>query len=70
MGTAYKIKCRHCGTQFDHYADVTYGVLPICIGCGEYTENQTVIRCPGCQRQLNTTPEELDRQIETIYTWD
>ena len=38
MGTAYKIRCRHCGAQFEHYMQPGYGVLPMCVGCGEYVE--------------------------------
>ena len=46
MGTAYKIRCRHCGAQFEHYMQPGYGVLPMCVGCGEYVETETAIRCP------------------------
>ncbi|MEG0498717.1 MAG: hypothetical protein RSB29_03900 [Alistipes sp.] len=70
MGIAYKIKCRYCGTQFDHYSDATYGVLPVCVGCGEYTQTPDAIRCPACQRRLNTSTEEFDEQVEVTYTWD
>ena len=26
MGTAYKIKCKHCGTEFQHSASACYGL--------------------------------------------
>ena len=58
MGTAYKIRCRHCG------------VLPMCVGCGEYVETETAIRCPACHKKLNTTQEEFNEQIEVTYMWD
>ena len=34
MGTAYKIRCKHCGTQFDHYMQPGYGMLLLFVGCG------------------------------------
>ena len=55
MGTAYKIRCRHCGAQFEHHMQPGYGVLPVCVGCGEYVETETAIRCPACHNKLNTT---------------
>ncbi len=71
MGTAYTIRCRHCGAQFDHYMQPGYGVLPPCIGCGDdFVETQTAIRCPVCRRRLNTTQEEFNEQIEVTYAWD
>ncbi|MDE7304798.1 MAG: hypothetical protein K2N04_02650 [Alistipes sp.] len=71
MGTAYKIRCRHCGTQFDHYMQPGYGILPPCIGCGDdFVETQTAIRCPACHKRLNATQEEFNEQIEVTYAWD
>ncbi|MFQ7387611.1 MAG: cupin domain-containing protein [Alistipes sp.] len=70
MGTAYKIRCRHCGAQFEHYMQPGYGVLPMCVGCGEYVETETAIRCPACLKKLNTTQEEFNEQIEVTYMWD
>ncbi len=70
MGTAYKIRCKHCGTQFEHYNDSTYGMMPRCVGCGDYIETETAIRCPACQKKLNTTPEEFKEQVETVTMWD
>ena len=32
MGTAYKIRCRHCGAQFEHHMQPGYGVLPVYVG--------------------------------------
>ena len=26
MGTAYKIRCRHCGAQFEHHMQPGYGI--------------------------------------------
>ena len=69
MGTAYKIRCRHCGAQFEHYMQPGYGVLPMCVGCGEYVETETAIRCPACLKKLNTQ-EEFNEQIEVTYMWD
>ena len=47
-----------------------YGVLPVCVGCGEYVETETAIRCPACHKKLNTTQEEFNEQIEVTYMWD
>ena len=47
-----------------------YGVLPGCVGCGEYVETETAIRCPACHKKLNTTQEEFNEQIEVTYMWD
>ncbi len=46
-----------------------YGVLPVCVGCGEYVETETAIRCPACHKKLNTTQEEFNEQIEVTYMW-
>ena len=52
--------------------DITqiYGILPMCVGCGEYVETQTVIRCPACRRRINPSQEEFNEQIEVTYQWD
>ncbi|MEG2370319.1 MAG: hypothetical protein RSB23_04060 [Alistipes sp.] len=70
MGTAYKIKCRHCGAQFDHYVGANYDMLPLCVGCGEYVETEMPIRCPACLKKLNTSQKEFNNSIEVSYTWD
>ena len=71
MGTAYKIRCRHCGTQFDHYNENDYGSSIMCIGCGcSHVETETAIRCPACMRKLNNSQEEFDRQVEVVMMWD
>lgn len=70
MGTAYKIRCKHCGAQFDHYMQPGYGILPACVGCGEHVETETAIRCPACRRRLNNTQEEFNEQVEVTYQWD
>ena len=41
-----------------------------CVGCGEYVETETAIRCPACHKKLNTTQEEFNEQIEVTYMWD
>lgn len=75
MGIAYKIRCRHCGAQFDHSTDAGYGMLQPCVGCGDsycnaYVETEIPIRCPACMRRLNTSQEEFNKQIETVMMWD
>ena len=70
MGTAYKIRCKHCGAHFDHYMQPGYGVLPVCVGCGEHVETETSIRCPACHRRINSTQEEFYEQIEVTYQGD
>ena len=70
MGTAYKIRCKHCGAQFEHSAQPGFGLMPMCVGCGEYVETETAIRCPACRRRLNTTQEEFNEQVEVTYLWD
>ena len=44
--------------------------MPMCVGCGEYVETETAIRCPACRRRLNTTQEEFNEQVEVTYLWD
>lgn len=72
MGTAYRVRCKHCGARFEHCTDPGYGILPSCVGCGDsgYVETQTAIRCPACRRRLNETQEEFNRQVEVTYAWD
>ena len=70
MGTAYKIRCRHCGAQFDPDTHPRDGVLAPCAGCGDYVETETANRCPACRKKLNATQEEFNRQIEVTYEWD
>ena len=73
MGTAYKIRCKHCGAQVHHSSDMSYGFLPTCIGCGDTAgdiETQRAIRCPACLKRLNNTPEEFNEQVEVTYSWD
>ncbi len=72
MGTFYKISCKHCGAQFDHYGDSSYGgSLPVCIGCGvDHIETQTAIRCPGCMRRLNNKEQEFREQVCEVITWE
>ena len=70
MGTAYKIRCKHCGAQFEHSTQPGFGLMPMCVGCGEYIETETAIRCPACRRRLNTTQEEFNEQVEVTYLWD
>lgn len=70
MGTVYKIRCRHCGAQFDHYVNSAAGVLPRCVGLGDFVETELAIRCPSCHRKMNNTAEEFNGQVEVICVWD
>lgn len=70
MGRLYKIKCRDCGTQFIQSAESSYGIAPTCVGCGDKSPRQGVIRCPGCQRRVNTTDAELMSQVVEESYWD
>ena len=70
MGTAYKIRCRHCGAQFEHHMQPGYGVLPVCVGCGEYVETEMANRRPAWHTERNTPPGAFSEQIEVTYMWD
>ncbi|MFI3269385.1 MAG: hypothetical protein SNG14_03140 [Rikenellaceae bacterium] len=71
MGRSYKIQCKHCGTEFLQSSDGGYGVMPSCIGCGEAEQQmERAIRCPGCQRRVNTTSEEFYRQVVEEIVWE
>lgn len=70
MGTAYKIRCRHCGARFEQSAQSGRGLLQPGTGYGNYVETETVMRCPACLKRLNDSQEEFDRQIEVTYHWD
>jgi len=73
MGTAYKIRCRHCQTEFQYSASADYGMYQECVGCSadnRHLETELPIRCPGCRRILNPSPEEFARQVRIIYSWD
>ena len=70
MGTAYKIRCKHCGTQFDHYVGSDYGNTILCVGCESYVETEMAIRCPACFKRLNSTSEEFNEQVEVVLMWD
>ncbi len=70
MGILYKIRCEHCGAEFDHYAYNDYGVLPKCVGCGDCVETELPMRCPACQHRLNTTQQEFNRQVKVVSMWD
>ncbi|MFI3288654.1 MAG: hypothetical protein R3Y66_00795 [Rikenellaceae bacterium] len=70
MGTAYRIQCKHCGTQFIHSAESGYGVQPRCIGCGDQSNNMEIIRCPGCQHILSSSIEEFSKQIIEETSWE
>ena len=59
MGTAYKIKCKHCGTEFQHSASACYGLYQECVGCGSsVVETDIPIRCPSCLHVLNRTEQD------------
>ena len=70
MGTAYKIRCKHCGAQIDRFTDVNYGVSSQCVGRNEYVETEIAIRCPVCHKRLNRTMEEFHEQVEVTYQWN
>lgn len=69
MGTAYKIRCKHCGTQVEHYMRTGYGSKPSCSGRA-YVETETSIRCPVCLRRMNNSQREFHEQTEVTYLWD
>lgn len=70
MGTAYKIRCKHCGAVFQHSRSATFGLHVECVGCGEHIETEHPIRCPACLHVLNRTPEEFNAQVEVVMLWD
>ena len=71
MGTAYKIKCKHCGTEFQHSASACYGLYQECVGCGSsVVETDIQIRCPSCLHVLNRTEQEFNEQVEVVMMWD
>ncbi len=70
MGIAYQIRCRHCGTEFNYSQDESMGMLPRCVGCENYVETESPIRCPACSRRLNSTLEEFNEQVQTVMMWD
>ena len=71
MGTAYKIKCKHCGTEFQHSASACYGLYQECVGCGSsVVETDIPIRCPSCLHVLNRTEQEFNEQVEVVMMWD
>ncbi|MBQ2423891.1 MAG: hypothetical protein II262_03730 [Alistipes sp.] len=69
MGASYKIKCKHCGTEFLHIADDDFGVIRACVGCECSIETEAPIFCPSCRTKLNKTQEEFEEQIESVMTW-
>ncbi len=71
MGRSYKIQCKHCGTEFLQSSDGGYGVMPTCIGCGaDQVQMEQAIRCPGCQRRVNSSREEFDEQVIEVTMWE
>ena len=70
MGTVYKIRCKKCGAQFDHFIHSRTGVMQRAVGMGDFVETETAIRCPCCHKRMNNTPEEFNEQIEVTYVWD
>ena len=69
MGTLYKIKCKHCGAQFDHYIYGERGVLQRAVACADFVETDIAIRCPHCLRRMNNSQEEFNEQVEVTYVW-
>lgn len=70
MGTSYKIRCMHCGTEFLHVASGDFGAVRSCVGCECHIETDVAIRCPSCMQRLNRTEEEFNQQVETVFMWD
>ena len=70
MGIAYQIKCRHCGAEFQYSQDQSLGIMPRCVGCESYVETEAPIRCPACNRRLNTSQEDFQEQVQTVILWD
>ena len=71
MGTAYKIKCKQCGTELQHSASACYGLYQECVGCGSsVVETDIPIRCPSCLHVLNRTEQEFNEQVEVVMMWD
>ena len=69
MGTSYKIRCKHCNTEFMHYEGNDYGAIRECVGCECHIETEVPMRCPSCLKRINDTEEEFRRQIITVMTW-
>lgn len=72
MGTAFKIRCKHCSTLLNHSTNTKQGYFAPCIGNGKtigYVETETSMRCPVCLRRLNATPEEFNQQVEANNSW-
>lgn len=67
MGKSYKVKCRYCGTLFEHYVFSDHGAPLPEVGHGEYIEMEMAIRCPGCHRKLNNMNAGSNRQMEVVY---
>lgn len=73
MGSVYKIRCKHCGAQFNLSNHANYGFLPISIGYGKSAgdiETQSAMRCPACLKRLNNTAEEFNEQVKVTHSWD
>jgi len=72
MGTAYRIKCKHCGTELRHSASAGCGLYPKSAGCGgpSIVETDLPIRCPACLHVLNRTEREFNEQVEVVMMWD
>lgn len=69
MGTSYKIRCEHCGTEFMHIAGSDYGTIMQCVGCETVVETDAAIRCPSCARRLNDSEEEFNARIISMMQW-
>ncbi|MFI3319941.1 MAG: hypothetical protein SNH01_04355 [Rikenellaceae bacterium] len=69
MGTVYKMRCRYCGGQFDHYGDGASDVTAKTQHAAStkvYVETQIPIRCPGCLRRLNNTEDDYRQQVKVV----
>ena len=70
MGSVYKIRCKHCGAQFNLSNHANYGFLPFSIGYAGDIETQSAMRCPACLKRLNNTAEEFNEQVKVTHSWE
>ena len=70
MGTGHTIRCKHCGTEFIHLANLNFMGLYDCEDGYCHIETETSIRCPQCMKRLNNTVEEFNEQIIGSLVWD
>ncbi len=77
MGRIYRLQCSHCQTQFLQSTDASFGVMPRCVGCGDYsyTDQDLVgggalpIHCPKCRNVVNRTDKEFQDSVLEDIMW-